>query len=408
MVNRLIKTEADYEQALSRIEALMDAEPGTPEADELELLATLVEMYEDVHYPVNMPDPIDAIRFRMEQAGLRQQDLVPYIGSRSKVSEVLNRKRPLTLSMMRGLHRGLGIPAEVLLQETGAEFPKSMPDIQWDRFPVTEMAKRGWIPGIKGFREKAEELIRYFIDQAGGLDALPQPLLRQSVQGRVNAKTDSHAVFAWCLRLVVLANEYPLETSFSKERLTKSVLRDIARLSYFQDGPLLAKEYLNKQGIHFFVVPHLPKTYLDGGAMLLPNGRAIVGMTLRYDREDNFWFCLLHELAHLARHLSPDCRIIIDDMDLRKQEKTSPDSIEKEADALASDALIPKKYQEELSTDMVPSRAKILSLADKLKVSPVIVAGRVRFIRNNYSILKNIVGQGHIRHLFPEYRQESC
>src|SRR6056297_1563828 len=126
MVNRLIKTETDYEQALSRIEELMDADAGTPEADELELLATLVEMYEDAHYPIDMPDPVDAIRFRMEQAGLKQQDLVPYMGSRSKVSEVLNRKRPLTLSMMRGLHRGLGIPAEVLLQESGAEFPRSL------------------------------------------------------------------------------------------------------------------------------------------------------------------------------------------------------------------------------------------------------------------------------------------
>jgi HTH-type transcriptional regulator/antitoxin HigA len=130
MVNRLIKTEADYEQALGRIEELMGAEPGTPEADELELFATLVEMYEEAHYPIDFPDPVDAIRFRMQQAGLKQQDLVPYMGSRGKVSEVLNRKRPLTLSMMRGLHRGLGIPAEVLLQASGAEFPESMPDIE--------------------------------------------------------------------------------------------------------------------------------------------------------------------------------------------------------------------------------------------------------------------------------------
>ncbi|MGM0786908.1 MAG: helix-turn-helix domain-containing protein [Thermodesulfobacteriota bacterium] len=124
MANRLIKTEAEYVEALSRIEELMDAEAGTAEADELELLAALVEMYEESRYPIDLPDPVDAIFFRMEQAGLKQKDMVPYLGSRSKVSEVLNRKRPLSLPMIRRLHNSLGIPAEVLLQEPGAEIPK--------------------------------------------------------------------------------------------------------------------------------------------------------------------------------------------------------------------------------------------------------------------------------------------
>lgn len=405
MVNRLIKTEADYEQALSRIEELMGAEPGTAEADELELLATLVEMYEEAHYPIDFPDPVDAIRFRMEQAGLKQQDLVPYMGSRGKVSEVLNRKRPITLSMMRGLHRGLGIPAEVLLQESGAEFPESMPDIEWDRFPITEMAKRGWLPKIKGVREKAEEHLRSFMEKADLYD-FPQFQLRQSLQGRMNDRTDPYAVFAWCLRLAVLANEHPLEASFNKKRLTQSALRDIARLSYFKNGPLLAREYLNKQGIHFFVVPHLPKTYMDGGAMLLPDGRAIIGLTLRYDREDNFWFCLLHELAHLARHLSPERQFIIDDLDRRKQTHSQPDDMEKEADRIAQDALIPQKYQNELDTEKIPPKEKVLALADKLKISPAVIAGRVRFLRNNYRIMNDLVGKDNVRCLFPEYNKE--
>ena len=116
MITRLIKNEADYDKALSRIEQLMDAKPGTAEMDELELLTALVEMYEERHFPIDPPDPIDAIKFRMEQMGFGQKDMVPFIGTKSKVSEVLNKKRPLTLSMMRGLHKGLGIPAEVLLR----------------------------------------------------------------------------------------------------------------------------------------------------------------------------------------------------------------------------------------------------------------------------------------------------
>ena len=119
MIKRLIKKEKDYNLALARIEKLMDSKPGTPEFDELEILSTLVEIFEDEHFPIGMPDPLSAIKFRMEQLGLNQQGLVPFIGSRSKVSEVLNRKRPLTLSMMRSLHKELGIPADVLLTKLG-------------------------------------------------------------------------------------------------------------------------------------------------------------------------------------------------------------------------------------------------------------------------------------------------
>jgi antitoxin component HigA of HigAB toxin-antitoxin module len=123
IVIKPIKTEADYDAALKQISSLMDAEAGTHEADELEVLATLVKCYEAEHYPIDLPDPIAAIRFRMEQLKLSQRDLIPYIGSRSKVSEVLSGKRSLTLQMIRSLHQNLGIPAEVLLKEQGATLP---------------------------------------------------------------------------------------------------------------------------------------------------------------------------------------------------------------------------------------------------------------------------------------------
>ena len=130
MINRLIKNEEDNDMALSRIEHLMDAKPGTAEMDELELLTALVEMYEERHFPISPPDPIDAIKFRMEQLGLGQKDMVPFIGTKSKVSEVLNGNRTLTLVMMRALNKGLGISAEVLLKEPGANFPDEMQDME--------------------------------------------------------------------------------------------------------------------------------------------------------------------------------------------------------------------------------------------------------------------------------------
>ena len=114
-MQKIIKTEGDYDLAINRIDQIMEAKPGTPEFDELELLSTLVEVYEDQQYPIGRPDPVSAIKFRMEQMGLSQQDLVTFIGNRSKVSEILNRKRNLSLSMIRALNKGLGIPADILL-----------------------------------------------------------------------------------------------------------------------------------------------------------------------------------------------------------------------------------------------------------------------------------------------------
>ncbi len=112
---RPIKTEQDYNTAVSRIEELWGAKKDTPEGDELDLLVTLVEAYEIKYYPIAPPDPIDAIKFRMEQMGMTNSDMVQYLGSQSRVSEILNKKRKLTLSMIKSLYKGLKIPAEILL-----------------------------------------------------------------------------------------------------------------------------------------------------------------------------------------------------------------------------------------------------------------------------------------------------
>ena len=402
MINRLIKTEKDNEKVLSRIEQLMDAELGTAEMDELELLTALVEMYEDRHYPISPPDPIAAIKFRMEQLGLTQKDMVPYIGTKSKVSEVLNGKRPLTLAMMRSLYKNLGLSAEVLLKEPGAGFPEEMQDLEWQRFPVVEMAKRCWLPKVDDIKEKAEELVRGFIAQAGGLKMIPTACFRKSKGARYNSKMDPYALSAWCIRVLALSRNNLLKSKYVKGSVKLNTLQEIARLSYFENGPLLAKEYLEKQGIHLIVVPHLPKTYLDGAAMLMPDGTPVIGLTLRYDRIDNFWFCLLHELSHIAKHLSASERIIIDDLDLRRHDAAPEDKIEKEADEMTSDGLIPRKVWEKNLIEGRVTAAKVYTLAEKLKVHPAIIAGRVRFERNNYRLLSRHVGSKQVRKHFTE------
>ena len=113
-----IKTDADYRAALKEIESLMMAQPDTPDGEKLDVLVTLVEAYESKHYPLDLPDPVEAIKFEMEQKGLTIKDLEPMIGKSNRVYEILNRKRSLTLSMIRRLHQELNIPAESLIKPT--------------------------------------------------------------------------------------------------------------------------------------------------------------------------------------------------------------------------------------------------------------------------------------------------
>jgi HTH-type transcriptional regulator/antitoxin HigA len=123
---RPIKTDVDYQQALAEIEALFEAQPNTLEGDRLDVLTTLVEAYEQKHHPVLPPDPIEALLYHLESRGLTRRDLEPYLGSRARVAEVLNRRRALTMGMIRRLHQGLGLPAEVLIQP----YPLSRPSAQ--------------------------------------------------------------------------------------------------------------------------------------------------------------------------------------------------------------------------------------------------------------------------------------
>jgi len=127
----------------------MDAVPGTPEGEELDVLTDLVEHYEEHSVPMGFPSPVGAIAFRMEQAGLSQRDLVPFIGSRAKVSEVLAGKRPLTLPMARALHEHLGIPAAVLLRDPAARIAAPLQGLDWSRFPIKAMARLGWVRDVR-------------------------------------------------------------------------------------------------------------------------------------------------------------------------------------------------------------------------------------------------------------------
>ena len=398
---KAIRTEADYQAALTRIDSLMDAELGTPEGEELDVLTDLVEHYEEKHVPMGFPSAIAALEFRMDQAGLSQRDLVPFIGSRAKVSEVLSGKRQLTMPMARALHEHLGIPADVLLQESGAGFGEPLAGIEWNRFPLRAMADLGWFANVRDLETRAEELIRDLICRAGGPEVAGAALYRKNDHARANAKMDPYALKAWCWKVLVEANEARPSAHYKPGTVTPDFLRDLARLSWSDEGPHLAKEFLTKHGIPLVVVPHLPKTYLDGAALKLGDGTPVIGLTLRYDRVDNFWFCLLHELAHVGRHMDVDGDMaFVDDLTLRDMEGARQDPKETQADEWAEEALIPHAIWETSEVRWHPTPMAVVNLSKALQVHPAIVAGRVRHEQKNYRLLSHFVGTGEVRRQF--------
>ena len=391
-----IRTEEDHKRALARIDAIFDAEEGTPEGDELDVLVDLAMYYESKTVDIGFPDPISAIKFRMDQAGLTQRDLMPYIGSRSKVSEVLSGRRDLTLSMARALHQNLGIAADVLLQKPGAAFDSPLEEIDPRRYPLKEMAKRGWIEQIPDLADRAEELIRDLRERAGGMKVAAAPLYRKNGHRRINAKADPYALRAWCWRVLGVANQDPPQTDYKPGTVDLRFMREIAHLSVFEDGPQRAQKRLADHGIALVVERHLARTHLDGAVLRLHDGRPVIGLTLRYDRIDSFWFSLMHELAHVGLHLDKgEDGPFIDDLSLNVS-----DPLEEEADQHALDALIPPEVWE---SNPVRERASVLAvydLAQEVGVHPAVIAGRVRHERGNYRLLSQLVGSGKVRRQF--------
>jgi HTH-type transcriptional regulator/antitoxin HigA len=393
---RAIKTDEELGIALKQIDSLLDTDPeqGTAEAEQLEILTILVQEYERKKVKNLQVDPIDAIMFRMEQQNLTQRDLIPFIGSRSKVSEVLSRKRPLTLSMIRALHNGLGIPAESLVREQDPIVLREY-KIEWDKFPLKEMISRGWLSAyLKSASDNIEALKKLFDD----LKPIPiiDVMYRQSNHIRSARKMDRYALAAWTARIISLAQTKQTKGKYKEGKIDPDFMRGLVRLSVFENGPLLACQYLDEQGIAVVIEPHLPNTYLDGSAVLMDLEYPVIGLTLRYDRIDNFWFTLMHELAHVYLHLGKGVGQFYDDLDVGDQN----DLRENEADVVATEALIPTVEWRRSPASKLKSPDAVQHLANKLAIHPAIVAGRIRHEFRDYRVLNQLVGHKKIGSLF--------
>ena len=262
---RLIETDADLEKAQVRISQISQAQPGSAEHAELEALTFLTERYKARRIGERLDDPVSAIRFYMKKDALAPRDLVPFIGSRSKVSAVLSGRRPLTFTMARALHQHLGIPADLLLLEPSQ--PQSADGVEpdWNRYPIKDMSKLNWIESSSS--ESAKDIITKLKSDAGGYD-FPDTFYRKNDHLRMNAKTNLYGIQAWCWQVLAQAKENrPLTGAYVEGSVDEDFMREVGQLSRFADGPVRAQQHLREHGIGMEIVHHLPRTYLDGAAI---------------------------------------------------------------------------------------------------------------------------------------------
>ncbi len=395
---KIIKNKEEYNKALLRVEEIIDRDPdsNTELADELELLTLLINKYEDEHYPIDIPDPIDAIIFRMEQQGLKNTDMIQFIGSKSKVSEVLNRKRKLSLSMIRKLNKELGIPAEILITDTEKTLPEEIRGLDWNLFPLSEMIKKEWIQfngSLQNAKENAEELIRDFFNRASYSLQTNNIFFRKSL--RSDSKIDEYALSIWYAKVLIEQKNIKTERKYDKNLINDDFFKDIKILSIFEKGPLLSQELLLKFGIKLIIVPHLTGTHIDGATFYNQDSEPIIALTLRYDRIDYFWFTLFHELSHLILHLDDEIKYFFDD--LKSQINIS--EFEKKADEFAENKLINKKEWNEFYTVNL-IETDVIKFAEKCRITPAIVAGRIQKERNDYRLFRKFLGQKKVKNIF--------
>lgn len=391
---RVIRDELQYAALLEQAKelALSDPMPGTKEAERLAVISVLLEKFEETRFKFEAPDPIEAIIFRLADLGLKQKDLAEIIGSKSRASEVLTRKRPLTIEMIRAIHEKLRVPAEILIGHPKQENTETS-EIDWKKFPVKEMQKRGWLDAEMAEGKTGEQLIRSFFARTSAQSA--PVLLRKTLNG-VNKPETQYAIYAWVARVLVRARDLKKpEVRYVQGSITDEFLRQLAKLSRSDDGPLLAREFLAMKGVILVIEQHLTKTKLDGAAMLDQDGTPIIGLTLRYDRTDYFWFTLMHELIHVQRHLGRQTSAFIDEDD-----SADEDERELEANILAAEAFIPRQIWKSSEAYRTKRSDAVVKLANTLMIHPSIIAGRIQRESGKYTILKEFSANSGIKNLF--------
>ncbi|WP_182002780.1 ImmA/IrrE family metallo-endopeptidase [Acinetobacter lactucae] len=265
--------------------------------------------------------------------------------------------------------------------------------IHWDKFPIKEMLKRRWI--LPGNIDPISAFKALFTDLFGNTQY--ELALHKKFHFNGNSPNE-YSLLAWQIQVLRQAKEVSKHVKIPKFSKDLSWLNELARISLSPKGPLEAQEFLLSKGIILILEPHLPSTYLDGAAMLLPNTLIpVIGLTLRHDRLDNFWFVLFHELGHVFLHLSAERTAIVDE-DIGTA--TATNQIEVEADQFALNNLIPEEQWDSCMSRFYINEEMLNEDARKLNIHPSIIAGRIRKENNDYQIFNEQIGLKQVRKLF--------
>lgn len=331
--------------------------------------------------------------------GMSQKDLGDFLGVKEQQIQryEAERYRGASLDRLIEIADALDVRISERGNLLGSTALNSSTADNWQAFPVAEMFKRGWFEDFPGTLAQAKKSLNSLMPNfMQGVGSYPVAAALHKKSVRSSGQVHEAAIAAWEARVRMLAARCPPMVHFNQEIITDQWIEGLVALSREVQGPRLAAIYLQGAGIAFVVERHLPGTLLDGAAMACSQNYAIIAMTLRYDRLDNFWFTLLHEIAHLKMHIGDGgYSAIFDDTD-------SPafSDMEVEADQFAQEALISStKWQLAVSRFSRTEKA-VLADAKRFGVSPAVVAGRVRREANDYTLLKNMVGQGKVRHQF--------
>ena len=383
MTIKPIRNTSDLSATKARLAGLLLKNSGEFD-DEIEVLTTLIEQFEERFARIDAPDPIAAIKFRMEEKGFTPRQLEPFIGSRARVSEVLTGKRSLSIDMIRSLHEGLGIPYASLLAR-----PRRTESVE----EISGNALRRL--NTLGFSLDRDEIPQFI--PLSLQNTAPSALLRKTRTQRAASKTDQGSLMLWQAAVLQRAEDLTLTSKFDRSQFTKENLRKLAKLSSKIGGIRRALDNLSNLGIAVVVMPSLPGTFLDGAAMVTSKNAPVVGLTLRYDRADNFWFTLLHELSHICLHydiLVDGHTAFVDDMEIN-----SDDVLEQEADTLAQESLIPSSILEQVVWSHASGLDDITTVSARALVPVTVVAGRWQRDHQNYKKFSRLIDRSSVRSL---------
>ena len=333
-------------------------------------------------------------------AGMSQTDLAKALGTKPQQVQRYEASEYMSASLTRLIEvsRVLNVRTTGLFENDegrrGGVFSwNNADDIIWRQFPVRDMIERGWIRPPSG-QDVVQSVKDYFQDVAGS--ELLTVLRRKKL--RSDTLPNEYALLAWQVRVLERARNHVADWRLPEFRFDDRWLPELVSLTRDADGPCNAPSLLARKGIILVTERHLPGTCLDGAAMLDDAGRPVIGLTLRHDRLDDFWFVLLHELGHVFLHLMDGLRYDFFD----ESDTSESDDLELDADRFALSTLIPDASWDEFLSRFDDSEDALRIAAEELGVGESIIAGRIRKERGDDTIFRHWIGQGCVRYLFGE------